>query len=108
MACYSSGPPQDFLKMGVGVSITTYLLTGDGLQQPILTHTFWGATLNEATQRLAEHLQHDSFFLDSFKGHMGMDILSNQSEVIYRYPPKRVTGDLDFYLSEIYRVVGNL
>jgi hypothetical protein len=75
-------------KSRYGLAITTYEQSDDPTPRwnPVLTHTFWGNTLDQAVEYAKSHLITDKFFRASFSGSMpwkgGTLVLANTGEVI--------------------------
>jgi hypothetical protein len=57
-------------KASFGVAVTSYEINEDKVATPILTHLFWGKTLDEAIGYAKSHLTTDWFFSSSFIGEM--------------------------------------
>jgi hypothetical protein len=65
-------------KAKYGIAITTYEVDQEtGEKDPILTHVFWGKTLEDALGYAKSHTITDFFFASSFDGEMpwGKDVL---------------------------------
>lgn len=59
----------EFLE-NFGICVTSYEVNTDGSQKPVMTHIFWGKTLDEALRYTKSHLISDLFFSSSYVGKM--------------------------------------
>lgn len=79
-------------------SITTYEVNNEGNYNPILAHTFYGRTFEEAVNYAKSHLETDFFFSSSFIGQMSWkgDVLylANRVRLVGEVPPAQLNDKL--------------